>query len=81
MSDQVNPDHYKRAISLVGVEVIDILEAFFPDDPLMFNAGKYLLRQGHKPGADANVDRQKAVWYINRAIARDTKERLKGTDA
>lgn len=78
MSDQINPEHYRRAIDLVGVEVIDILEAFFPDDPLLFNAGKYLLRQGHKPGADKNTDREKAVWYINRAIARDMETKQGG---
>jgi hypothetical protein len=37
--DMVNkPPHYTKH----KWEVIDILEEFFSDDPLLFNAGKYL---------------------------------------
>jgi len=39
--DMVNhPPHYTKH----KWEVIEILEEFFADDPLLFNAGKYLLR-------------------------------------
>ena len=39
--DMVNhPPHYMKR----KWEVIEILEEFFADDPLLFNAGKYLLR-------------------------------------
>lgn len=63
MSDQINPDHYKR----FPVEVIDITEH------LSFNLGnavKYACRAGHKPGADVLTDLQKAAWYIDREIGR-----------
>lgn len=71
MSDQINPPHYRRCKEVLGVEVIDILEFFFPNDPLMWNAGKYLLRGGHKDGAPMVIERGKAIWYLERAQQRD----------
>lgn len=67
--DEVNPHHYKRSIEGLGVEVIDILEFFFGDDPLLFNAGKYLLRAGHK--GDLVTDLEKMIWYAKRRIDKE----------
>lgn len=69
MSDQINPPHYRRSIDALGVEVIDILEYFFPDDPLMWQVGKYLLRAGHKD--DLVQELKKARWYLERRIRQE----------
>lgn len=64
--DPVNPNHYKRSKEVLGVEVVDILQFFFPNDPLLWNAGKYLLRAGHKD--DLVQDLRKLVWYVEKRI-------------
>lgn len=66
---EVNPNHYKRSIEGLGVEVIEILEFFFEEDPLLFNAGKYLLRAGHK--GDLVTDLEKLKWYVQRRIDKE----------
>lgn len=65
--DPVNhPSHYTR---VPGMEVIDILEGFFSDDPLLWQVGKYLLRAGHK---DSTIqDLKKAQWYLTRRISKE----------
>lgn len=61
--DMVNsPPHYTKH----KWEVIEILEEFFPNDPLLFNVGKYLLRSPYK--GNAVQDLEKAVWYLQRKI-------------
>ena len=74
MSDMVNsPIHYTYAKEkLGGLEVIDILETFFPDEPLLWQVGKYLLRAGHK--GPMLQDLQKARWYLDRRITKEEKE-------
>ena len=74
MSDMVDsPDHYTYAKEKMGgLEVIDILEAFFPDEPLLWQVGKYLLRAGHK--GPMLQDLQKARWYLDRRITKEEKE-------
>ena len=74
VSDMVNsPDHYTYAKEKMGgLEVIDILEAFFPDEPLLWQVGKYLLRAGHK--GPMLQDLQKARWYLDRRITKEEKE-------
>ena len=68
-----NPPHYTYAKEkLSGLEVIDILEAFFPDEPLLWQVGKYLLRAGHK--GPMLQDLQKARWYLDRRITKEEKE-------
>jgi hypothetical protein len=63
--DIVNhPPHYKQG----KWEVIEVLEEFFPKDPLLFNVGKYILRHEHK--ANPIEDLKKAAWYLNRKIAK-----------
>lgn len=63
-ADMVNhPPHYKSG----DLEAIDVLEAFFPDDPLGWQVGKYILRYRRKNGLE---DLKKAQWYLNRLIGK-----------
>ena len=66
MSDNVNhPAHYTDG----KIEVIDFIE----DKGLGFhrgNAVKYIARAGKKDPAKEVEDLQKAVWCLNREIAR-----------
>ncbi len=67
MNDSVNyPKHYTEHPS--GVECIQITEHM---NFCLGNAVKYIWRADLKD--DAIEDLQKAVWYINREIARRTK--------
>lgn len=63
-----HPAHYQLPN---GVEVIDLVES------LSFNCGnavKYACRAGRKPGVDAVTDLRKAIFYLDREIARLLKE-------
>lgn len=47
----------------------DLLDALFPDNPHLWNTGKYLTRFGRKGGPGKRVeDLRKAVTYLERAI-------------
>jgi hypothetical protein len=47
----------------------DILDALFPDNPHLWNVGKYLTRLGRKGDASKRVeDLRKAAAYLERAI-------------
>lgn len=47
----------------------DLLDALFPDNPHLWNVGKYLTRFGRKGGSSERVeDLRKAVTYLERAI-------------
>lgn len=47
----------------------DILDALFPDNPHLWNVGKYLTRFGRKGGSSKRVeDLRKAAAYLERAI-------------
>lgn len=64
MSDPVNhPPHY----TFGRFEVIDVLEDWFPKDPLCWQVGKYLARAAHK-GRELQ-DLKKAEFYLKRKIA------------
>lgn len=75
-----SPDHYTwlgQSIAALGlsdaanVESWDVLDAAFPSDPLLWNCGKYLLRQGRKGGEEKRLeDLRKARQYLDRQIAR-----------
>lgn len=53
------------------IESWDVLDALFPDDPLLWNATKYLTRYGRKGASNRRiVDLRKAVEYIERRIAK-----------
>lgn len=74
-----SPDHYTwlgQALAALGlsdaanVESWDVLDAAFPSDPLLWNCGKYLLRQGRKGGDEKRLeDLRKARQYLDRQIA------------
>jgi hypothetical protein len=65
MSDAVNhPAHYNQG----SVEAIDVMEAWFPGEPHLFTALKYVLRAPYK-GA-AKQDYAKAAWYVRRRMDR-----------
>jgi Protein of unknwon function (DUF3310) len=64
-----HPQHYQLPN---GLEVLDLVE------DLSFNLGnaiKYLFRVGRKPGADAETDMKKAVFYLEREIMRLERKR------
>lgn len=59
-----HPPHYNFG----KYEVIDVLEDWFPTDPLLWQVGKYISRAGRK-GSRAE-DLLKAEFYLKRAIAK-----------
>ena len=74
-----SPEHYTwlgQSLAALGlsdaanVESWDVLDAAFPSDPLLWNCGKYLLRQGRKGGEEKRLeDLRKARAYLDRRIA------------
>ena len=74
-----SPRHYTwlgQSLAALGlsdaanVEAWDVLDAAFPSDPLLWNCGKYLLRQGRKGGEEKRLeDLRKARQYLDRQIA------------
>jgi hypothetical protein len=76
MHDPVNhPGHY----TFGKYEVIDVLEDWFPADPLLWQVGKYIARAGRK--GDALEDLKKAAWYLNRRIEKEADQKTEGRDA
>lgn len=86
------PAHYMwlgQALAALGltdvanVESWDVLDALFPDDPLLWNAGKYLTRRGRKglvgmTALEAEVqDLRKARAYLDRRIEM-TERKMRG---
>jgi len=73
-----SPGHYTwlgQSLAELGlsdaanVESWDVLDAAFPSDPLLWNCGKYLLRQGRKGGEGKRLeDLRKARQYLDRRI-------------
>ncbi len=64
-----HPAHY----NVGNIEAIDAIE----DWKLNFSLGsavKYICRAGHKDGNTKLQDLQKASWYINREIERESKK-------
>ena len=60
----IDPSHYHSG----GIEVIEVIEAFFPDDPHLSHALKYMCRAGRKAGASKAEDIRKSRWWVDRAI-------------
>jgi|TARA_R110000796_G_scaffold34220_1_gene88492 hypothetical protein len=56
------PKHY----TMTKFEVIDVLQEFFPEDPLLWQCGKYLMRCKHK--GNPIQDLKKMIWYAQRQI-------------
>ena len=85
-----SPDHYTwigQSLAALGlsdaanVESWDVLDAAFPSDPLLWNCGKYLLRQGRKGGEERRLeDLRKARQYLDRQIARLAGEEVSDLD-
>jgi hypothetical protein len=70
--DAVNrPAHY----TFGKYEVIDVLADWFEFDPLLWQVCKYIVRAGLK--GPALEDLQKAAWYLNRRIERETAAKRK----
>lgn len=65
MPDWINPDHYK---SESGLEAIDVIDAFFRNNPYRANVFKYLKRAGVKDPAKEVEDLRKAAWYLGHEI-------------
>ena len=66
MEEMVNhPKHYKAG----NLEAIDVLQTFFPNNPLLWNATKYLLRSERK--GNKTQDLRKAMWYIQRELQQE----------
>jgi hypothetical protein len=60
-TDKINPDHYRQ----LPMEAIEITEHF---NFCLGNALKYIIRCEHK--GDKRSDLQKAIWYLQRELAR-----------
>ena len=57
-----HPKHY----TFGKYEVLDVLSDWFPNDPLLWQVGKYIARAAHK---DNEVqDLEKAMFYLKRRI-------------
>lgn len=70
MSNVDHPSHYNQHEA--GIECIDVVES------MGFNIGnviKYLWRADHK--GQETEDLQKALWYLQREIARREKVRMR----
>jgi len=66
-TDPVNPAHYQVA---PGIEVIDLTEHL---DFLRGNIVKYVVRAGQKNPETTLQDLQKAAWYLDRLIAKESR--------
>lgn len=55
-----HPQHYNRG----NYEAWDVLDDWFPNEPLLWQAGKYLSRLGEKD--DPTVEVGKMINYLNR---------------
>jgi hypothetical protein len=64
-SDPVNkPTHY----TFGKYEVIDVLQDWFPHNPLLWQVGKYISRAEHK--GSKIIDLKKARYYLDKEIQR-----------
>ena len=61
--DMVNyPSHY----TFSEFEVADVADAWYPDEPHLWNANKYMARWNKKGDPVENLE--KAIWYLKRKI-------------
>ncbi len=69
VEDEINrPKHYNFG----KFETIDVLETWFPDEPLLWQVGKYISRWNRKDTPLKNL--KKALFYLNRKIQQLEKE-------
>lgn len=72
MSDMINhPPHYQ---SDTGLEVIDVIEAFFPQDSHLSHVFKYMARTGKKDTPESNI--RKSIWWLVRKLSLITGRRF-----
>lgn len=64
MSAVDHPPHYNHS----QFETVDVLDAWFPTNPLLWQVGKYISRCDHK--GKPLEDLEKARWYLDREILR-----------
>lgn len=64
----IHPAHY----TFSKYEVIDVLEEWFENDPLLWQVGKYIARATHK-GRELE-DLKKAFFYLGRKIQKLEKK-------
>jgi len=66
--DPINPEHYKND----GIETIDYLRAVSTKEEFeghcKLTAIKYISRAGKKAGVLADIDKQKAIWYLEESL-------------
>jgi len=82
MSEQINPDHYKKRIETFDA----ITSQLSPIEVVGYLRGqimKYIMRLGSKHGGDFHamiMDAGKAEWYQNKLIQflNDNKNKLNG---
>ncbi len=67
-SSEINPSHYHFVVNGQPIEVVDIMEARFPNDIHLGQAVKYLLRAGHKTDVSYTKDVGKCVWWCVKAL-------------
>ena len=68
MVSKVNPKHYDMMVNGHPLQVVDIMEAFFPQDVHLGQAVKYLLRAGRKGKSSYLEDVGKCLWWCAKAI-------------
>jgi hypothetical protein len=69
---KTDPVNHPRHYTFGRYEVIDVLEDWFPSDPLLWQVGKYIARARHK--GNTLEDLKKAAWYLNRRIEQEMPE-------
>jgi hypothetical protein len=69
MSDAHDPVNHPAHYTFGKYEVADVLEDWFPADPLLWQTGKYIARAGRK--GPALQDLEKAAWYLARRIEKE----------
>lgn len=55
-----HPSHY----TFGKYEVIDVLQDWFPNEPLLWQVCKYIARAGRKSKEKEIEDLEKAKWYL-----------------
>jgi len=64
----INPRHYELKVKGQTIQVVDLMEARFPDDAHLSQALKYLMRAGHKADSSYIKDVGKCLWWCARAL-------------
>lgn len=64
----INPKHYDIIVKGQPIQVVDLIEAIYPEDAHMSQALKYMLRAGRKTNSSFVQDIQKCIWWMVRAL-------------